>query len=59
MLRVVDWLTDQLGREIPEMAASAAKTTLYDKLPTLVMSQSAALLSSWLVPQASLNSPHP
>ena len=55
MPRMVDWLTDQLGREIPEMAASAAEIILDEKLPPLVMSQSAALLSSWLVSQASPN----
>ena len=55
MPQLVDWISDQLGREIPEMAASAAEVIPDEKLPSLFMSQSTALLSSWLVPRASPN----
>ena len=53
--RLVDWLTEQLCQQIPEMAASAAEVTLDDKFRAMVMSQSQSLLNSWLFPQASPN----
>ena len=55
MPRLEDWISDQSAREIPEMAASAAEVILDENLLALVMSQTTALLNSWLVTQASPN----